>query len=98
MWPNPMSTDHKSGAVSDATRDKNSRPLNEAVLSSLRDQEPTGETSQRTSGRRLNPAFATWLMGSPWWWTRVEPTNFAAPEMRSYRSKLRSLLSSLCGE
>ncbi len=58
---------------------------------------PTGEQSQNTSGRRLNPAFVSWLMGAPWWWMRAEPINFGAREMQSYRCALRSRLSSLCG-
>lgn len=98
QWPTPMSKDHKSGAVSEATSEKNSRPLNEAVLSSLPVQPPTGEESQNGSGRRLNPAFVCTLMGVPWWWTRAEPISFAAREMRSYHFALLSLLSSLCGE
>jgi hypothetical protein len=57
----------------------------------------TGEPSPSTSGRRLNPAFACFLMGVPWWWTRAEPISFGALEMDAYRSKLRSRLSSLCG-
>lgn len=36
--------------------------------SSLPVPEPTGETSPRTSGRRLNPAFVSWLMGVPFLW------------------------------
>jgi hypothetical protein len=59
---------------------------------------PTGETSPRTSTRRLNPAFACWLMGAPWWWTRAEPISFAALEMESYRQRLRWHLLNLCGE
>lgn len=98
MWPTPMSKDHKSGSVSEATSERNSRTLNEAVLSALRDQPPNGAESSRTCGRRLNPAFVCWLMGAPWWWTRAEPISFAARETDAYRLKLRSLLSSLCGE
>lgn len=66
--------------------------------SSLQAQKPTGEASQATSTRRLNPAFACWLMGWPWWWTRAEQISFAAQEMESYRSRLLWRLSSLCGE
>jgi hypothetical protein len=46
----------------------------------------------RGSRRRLNPAFAAWLMGWPMWWTRTEPISSGASEMESYRFKLRSLL------
>lgn len=54
--------------------------------------------SIRTSRRRLNPAFTSWLMGSPWWWTRAEPTNSARQEMESWLLRLRSLLRNCCGE
>jgi len=43
---------------------------------------------------RLSPPFVSWLMGFPWWWTRAEPISCAAAEMRSYLSRLRSLLES----
>lgn len=65
---------------------------------SLPAQAPTGEQFPPTSGRRLNPAFVAWLMGAPWWWTRAEPISFGAREVQSFRSALRSRLSSLCGE
>ena len=58
---------------------------------------PTGEQSQNTSGRRLNPAFVCWLMGAPWFWTRAEPISFGAREMQSFHFALQSRLSSLCG-
>lgn len=51
--------------------------------------------TRRTSRPRLNPAFACWLMGWPWWWTHPDPINFGAEEMESYRYKLRLLLSGL---
>jgi hypothetical protein len=34
-----------------------------------------------TLRRRLNPAFACWLMGWPWWWTNFVPYSFALQEM-----------------
>lgn len=46
----------------------------------------------------LTSGFACWLMGVPAWWAVATPMAYAAREMRSYRSKLRLLLSSLCGE
>jgi hypothetical protein len=54
---------------------------------------PDGETSSsggRTSRPRLNPAFAGWLMGLPWWWTHPDVTSSAQSEMAAYRSALRS--------
>jgi transcriptional regulator with XRE-family HTH domain len=41
---------------------------------------------------RLNPAFACWLMGWPWWWTNPEPISFARSAMASYLSRQRRLL------
>jgi len=78
--PSPQARDHKSGAASEETASKNSRPLNEAVLSSLPDQTPTGSKSRNGSGRRLNPAFVCWLMGWPAWWTRTGLTSCDALE------------------
>lgn len=48
--------------------------------------------------RRLNPAFACWLMGWPIWWTNPAVTSSAQPAMESWRSKQRALLSSLLGD
>lgn len=52
----------------------------------------------RGSLPRLNPAFAAWLMGWPWWWTNPALTSCAKSAMASYRSKLLQQLSSLCGD
>jgi hypothetical protein len=51
-----------------------------------------------TSPRRLNPAFAGWLMGCPWWWTNPGLTSSAQSEMASYRYRLRQHLSSFFGD
>lgn len=62
---------------------------------------PTGSkflSDTPTSPRRLNPAFAAWLMGIPWWWTNPGVTSCAQSEMALYRSRLQSRLSRLCGE
>jgi len=48
--------------------------------------------------RRLNPAFVSWLMGLPWWWTQPGPLSFAPSEMQSYLCRLRSLCASFCGD
>jgi len=47
--------------------------------------------------RRLNPAFVSWLMGLPWWWTNPARLSFARSEMQSYLCRLRSLCASFCG-
>lgn len=65
------------------------------VLSTLdgRQLSPT----DRTLPRRLNPAFACWLMGWPIWWTNPALTSCAKLAMASYRCRLQWHLSSLCG-
>jgi hypothetical protein len=62
----------------------------------------SGSGRQSSSGspallRRLNPAFVSWLMGFPWWWTQPGPLSFAPSEMQSYLCRLRSLCESFCG-
>jgi hypothetical protein len=62
---------------------------------------PAGQESSSDalgSRRRLNPAFGCLLMGWPSWWTNPGITNSAKLAMVSYRSRLRSHLSSLLGE
>jgi hypothetical protein len=54
--------------------------------------------ASHTSPRRLNPAFACWLMGWPWWWTNPAPISCAKSEMELYRSKLQQRLSCLLDE
>ena len=61
---------------------------------------PDGQPSSSEnpgSRRRLNPAFAAWLMGMPWWWTNPAPISFARSEMASWRCRLRSRLQFLLG-
>jgi hypothetical protein len=98
-WPTPQAKDWKSGEVSEATRTKNSRPLNGiASHFSPPDQEtPThgseSSPSAQTSRRRLNPAFVDWLMGLPPGWTDYGPV-----ETASWYSRQRMRLRSLLGE
>jgi hypothetical protein len=56
------------------------------------DAGPVSSPNTHTLRRRLNPAFACWLMGLPWWWTRAEPISFAAQETASWHSALRRRL------
>jgi len=63
--------------------------------------EPLSPTTQplKVLGRqRLNPAFVSWLMGLPWWWTNPAVTSSVQSEMEAYRFALRSRLSDLLGE
>lgn len=45
--------------------------------------------------KRLNPAFAAWLMGMPWFWTSIGPISFAQSETALWRCRLRSRLEFL---
>jgi hypothetical protein len=56
MWPTPSARDWRSGKSSEATRQRNSRPLNEVAA-------PSGH---------LNPRWVEWLMGFPDGWTDCE--------------------------
>jgi hypothetical protein len=61
---------------------------------------PNGQTSSSDSPalpRRLNPAFVSWLMGFPWWWTNPAPLSFAHSATQLYLCRLRSLCASFCG-
>lgn len=106
-WPSPQSRDWKSGDASEATRESNSRPLKEAAErwqsdhSSHQDQlAKTGKVcwcgdsgcDLPSHKRRLNPLFATWLMGWPLWWCMKEPTPYAPSGMASWLSKARRYL------
>lgn len=93
MWLTPSASEDAAGKPGAKMQ---AMLTHQAVLSSLPAPETTGETSPRTSGRRLNPAFVCTLMGVPWFWTRAEPISFAAREMRSFRFALLLRLSILC--
>lgn len=58
-WPTPTRRDWKSGCASEATHDRNARPLSEVV-------------HKQTPGS-LNPDWVEWLMGWPVGWTSLEP-------------------------
>jgi hypothetical protein len=93
MFPTPSARDWKSGATSDETFQRNSRPLNEVVARMYpipradgRDN-AGGSNSRRTAkangtyfGRTLNPQFVEWLMGFPIGWTDLEDS--ATPSSR----------------
>jgi hypothetical protein len=106
-WPTPNSRDHKG---SDLDSRNGGASLSHFAESGERTHSESSPPAPAThdgsassppapgSRRRLNPAFVSLLMGWPWWWTRAEPMPFAAEGMASWRRKLRSRLSSLCGE
>jgi len=59
------------------------------------DDGPASSENKNGSRPRLNPAFAAWLMGLPWWWTNPGVTSSARSAMAAYRSALRSRLRCL---
>lgn len=94
-WPTCQSRDSKSGET--LKEYGNSRPLTEAVLSFSPPGPPTGDGPRSSKGPpgsrpRLNPAFALWLMGAPWFWTRAGSISFGASVTQSWRLRQRLLL------
>ena len=59
---------------------------------------PTTRPEHVLGRLRLNPAFACWLMGWPFWWTNPGITSSVKSEMVLYRSRLRWHLCCLLGE
>jgi hypothetical protein len=101
-WASPAARDWKSDEASQATLERNARPLSEQVCQflPLGPTLPVGPASSPaipTSHQRLNPVFTCWLMGLPWFWTQPAPISSARREMESYRSALRSHLSRSLG-
>ena len=56
---------------------------------------PASSTKDRGLRPRLNPAFDSWHMGFPWWWTRTAPISFGLAEMRWWLCKVRRRLEFL---
>lgn len=89
LWPTASARDWKSGEHSEATAERNARPLNEAAWTWARTH-LAGLTSKDgpeclrydpTLHRLcLNPAFVEWLMGWEDGWTRTRArTGSASP-------------------
>jgi len=68
------------------------------VLVHGKELSPTTRPEHVLGRLRLNPAFACWLMGWPFWWTNPGITSSVKSEMVLYRSKLHTQLSFLLGE
>lgn len=99
-WMTPQARDYKSGESPSSTEElygTTGPPLSHQVLRTPMPGEPSS-SSAPTSRPRLNPAFVCWLMGWPWFWTRAEPTSFAARETESWRTRLQLHLCCLLGE
>lgn len=95
MWATPNSRDHKGSDL--PSRNGGTSLAEQAQTGRFSHRDPTtrrgpaSSTKPLTSPLRLNPAFAAWLMGWPWWWTNTGPIGSARSEMASYLSRLRSL-------
>jgi hypothetical protein len=104
-WPTPAARMHKGGGTTVTRKDGKSRMdmLDWRAEAFSRPDHPTSDgptssPSTQASRRRLNPAFACWLMGWPWWWTNPGLTSSAQSAMASWRSLQRRHLSCLLGE
>ncbi len=106
QWPTPASRDYRTPNSQESQESRKhtggeqlpnfvEHHFSHPALSTL-DGRPLSPTA-RTLPRRLNPAFACWLMGWPIWWTTPALTSCARSEMALYRSRLQWHLSSLCG-
>lgn len=108
-WPTPSARDFKSEQGGAATMNHFNRPSGPTLSAFVAHSEsspqaqiaqngPESSNDSPSSPRRLNPAFAAWLMGVPWWWTNPELTSSAQSEMESYQRRLDAHLSRLCGD
>jgi hypothetical protein len=98
-WPTTGANDHKGSAKEGQRRgqlDEAAEPIFSRPGPQIPDGQPSSPES-RGSRRRLNPAFAAWLMGMPWWWTSIGPISSAQSGMESWRCRLRSRLLFLLG-
>lgn len=102
QWPTPASRDFRTPNSQDSQDSRKhtggeqlpnfvEHHFSHPVLSTV-DGRPLSPTA-RTLRRRLNPAFACWLMGWPIWWTNPALTSCARSAMASYRFRLQQHLS-----
>jgi hypothetical protein len=104
QWPTPASRDFRTPNSQESRKHSGGEQLPNFVehhfshpVHSTLDGQPLSPTA-RTLRRRLNPAFACWLMGWPWWWTNPALTSCARSAMVSYRSRLQLHLSCFFNE
>lgn len=77
MLPTPAARDHRDGRASDATRDCNARPLNEAVT-----------PRDHTGPALLSPALHEWMMGLPPGWGEPDGPSLAESPSRPWGDPL----------
>lgn len=104
QWATPSARDWKSGDASDATMERNARPLNKQAcrFSPPAQAIPDGQTcwcgspgcALPSHKRKLNPLFTTILMGWPRWWLIPAPMHFARQEMEQWLLQARRRLES----
>ena len=106
-WPTPAARDGKGAnseshaLVTGGGRKHMDQLANFVAYSpqarTIRDGQKSSDTAP-ISPRRLNPIFASWLMGWPLTWTIADPHASSASATALWRSALRSRLSSCFGE
>lgn len=93
QWPTPAARDYKGANSAEhcqvnGTGRKHMDQLPNYVAHSFQSgpQAPkaTGQESQNTSGRRLNPLFVEWLMGFPDGWTDCEPSETLSSHSKQF--------------
>jgi hypothetical protein len=67
-WATASARDWKDGRASQATMDRNARPLNEQATMLTSGPTPPGSPAETGKRGQLNPRFSLWLMGYPTAW------------------------------
>lgn len=106
-WPTPAARDGKGAnsethcTLTGGGRKHMDQLANFVAYSPLAQQisdGPPSSPSTPSSPRRLNPIFASWLMGWPSTWVIADPRACGASEMELYRCRLQQHLSCLLGD
>lgn len=73
LWPTVTASDHKSRSASQATLDRNARPLREVLYATVRDTSSLNVPTENGAGS-LHPEFGGWEMGYPPEWLSCAPS------------------------
>lgn len=107
QWPTPAARDFKgANSAEHATVTGGGRKHMDQLANFVEHSpqaqaiQPGPQSSSNSPGsrRRLNPAFACWLMGWLWFWTNPAVTSSAQSAMASWRSRQRALMCDLLDE